>query len=185
MRTFIALEPPPELRSALGELSATLKSRLAGMRWVKPKLVHLTLRFLGEIEPGRIGVLDEAVAKAAGKVAPFELSVTEVGHFGSPRSPRVLWLGLRASSSLSSLVAGLDESLVSAGFGRADKPFRAHLTLARAGRKPGPPPDWDAVSRAVPHQWPNWSVGRVCVIKSTLTPRGPLYATLSTRELEG
>ncbi len=124
MRTFIALEPPPELRSALGELSAVLQSRLTGLKWVKPNLVHLTLRFLGEIEPGRIGALSQAVADAAGEIGSFELNVTEIGHFGSVLNPRVLWLGLAASSNLSSLATGLEASLESAGFGRADKSVR-------------------------------------------------------------
>jgi RNA 2',3'-cyclic 3'-phosphodiesterase len=185
MRTFIALEPPPELRTAVGELNAALKSRLANMKWVKPNLVHLTLRFLGEIEPGRIGALNQAVADAAGEIGSFELNVTEIGHFGSALNPRVLWLGLAASSNLSSLAAGLEASLESAGFGRADKPFRAHLTLARAGRRPGPAMDWDAVAGATPPRWPHWSVGAISVIKSTLTPSGPLYKTLSIHELTG
>ncbi len=185
MRTFIALEPPPGLRSAVGELSAALEGRLAGMKWVKPNLVHLTLRFLGEIEPGRIGAVSTAVAEAAGKVAPFELCVTGIGHFGPERHPRVLWLGLAASRELSSLAERVEECLDSAGFGRADKPLRAHLTLARAGRKPGPAPDWDAVAGAAPPRWPRWSAGRVSVIRSTLTPRGPLYETLSMHELDG
>jgi RNA 2',3'-cyclic 3'-phosphodiesterase len=185
MRTFIALELPPELRSAVGELSAALQSRLPEMKWVKPNLVHLTLRFLGEIEPVRIDSLNEVVAAAAGEFAPFELSVTEVGHFGPAHSPRVLWMGLAPNGNLSSLAAALEMSFESAGFGRADKPFRAHLTLARTGRKPGPPPDWEAVARDCSFQWPHWSVGRVCVIRSTLTPRGPIYKTLSTHELMG
>ena len=186
MRTFIALEPPGMLRLAVGELSAALEGRLAGMKWVKPNLVHLTLRFLGEIEPGRIGAVSEAVAEAAGKVAPFELGVTRIGHFGPERRPRVLWLGLCASRELSALAQRLETCLDSAGFGRADRPFRAHLTLARAGRKPpGPAPDWDALAGSAPPQWPRWSVNQVSVIKSTLTPSGPLYETLSISELKG
>lgn len=184
MRTFIALEPPSALRSAVRELNAALESCLTGMKWVKPDLIHLTLRFLGEIDPGRIDLLNRAVEAAAAEVTPFGLEVTGIGHFGSRRNPRVLWLGLEGNSRMNLLAAGLEKHLVAAGFGRADKPFRAHLTLARAGKKPGPPPDWDAASLAVPSGWPHWSVSQVSVIKSTLTPRGPIYEKLSTHDFK-
>ena len=185
MRTFIALELPGQLRTAIGELSGTLRSELGEMKWVRPGNIHLTLRFLGEIDQPRLPDVSSAVAGAAAEVPPFELRVAEVGHFGSPRNPRVLWLGLEQEEHLSSLAAGIENRLEAAGFGRADKPFRAHLTLARAGKKPGPPPDWQRLASLTPDAWPLWPIEEVCVIESTLTPRGPIYDIQSRHQLEG
>lgn len=183
MRTFIALEPPADLRAAIGELSGALDDLMPGMKWVKAANIHLTLRFLGEIETARLEDASVAVAGAAAAISSFDLRPTGLGHFGSPRKPRVVWLGLAHIDNLTELAAGIEERLEESGFGRADKPFSAHLTLARAGRRPGPPPDWERTRAAASPDWPAWTVSEVCVIKSTLTPRGPIYDIISRHEL--
>ena len=185
MRTFIAVEPPDALRESIGELTDKLsRLGLKSFRWVKPLNVHLTLRFLGEIDPGRLIAVAEAVGRAAAEVEPFELSVAEVGYFGPPRQPRVVWLGLEVSEPLARLAARVELNLHASGFGQADKPFRAHLTLARAGRTPGAPPDWEAAAEiSAGIRWPAWPVSDVQTIKSTLTPQGPVYDTLEVSKL--
>ncbi|MFH1071089.1 MAG: RNA 2',3'-cyclic phosphodiesterase [Candidatus Glassbacteria bacterium] len=181
MRTFIAVEPPEELREEIGALTDRLNALgLKSFRWVRPLNMHLTLRFLGEIDPGRRSEAEAAVGRAAAGVGPFELAVAEVGYFGPPRQPRVIWLGIEPAEPLIRLAAQVEENLQEAGFGRADKPFRAHLTLARAGRSAGAPPAGGAVKAGAPASWPAWPVTEVHLIKSTLTPQGPIYEILKS-----
>ena len=180
MRTFIAVEPPDKLRKEIGHLSAALgEELLSGMRWVNPNNMHLTLRFLGEIDPGRLEELEKVVGKAAHAVPHFGLEVDLLGYFGPERSPRVIWLGLKECGGLGNLAASVEKGLISANFGRADKPFKAHLTLARLKGPLSRPPDWEKIRGGLPSSWPAWPVGEVRIIESTLTPSGPEYKTLA------
>jgi len=186
MRIFIAVEPPGRLREEIGRLTARyFESRLPGFRWVKPENIHLTLRFLGEIDPAGLDGLTQAVCSAAARSTPFELAVESLGFFGSKQKPRVVWLGLGASPQLSALASEVEGAVAKAGFGRADKPFRAHLTLARTKRSPAGAPDWEGIRSILPSSWPEWKVRRVEIIKSTLTPSGPVYQTLARCPLIG
>ena len=182
MRTFIAVKPTDSL---LDKLSAYCRDTLTpvcpGVRWVSKQNLHLTLRFLGEISPDSLDNLRESAQGAASQCAAFELYAERIGFFGSPRSPRVIWLGLKKSEELQRLASNLETALGKAGFGRADKPFQAHLTLARIKKPLGSAVDW----RSLPpfnHPAP-WPVTGIEIISSTLTPGGPIYETLDTLTL--
>ncbi|MCE5269782.1 RNA 2',3'-cyclic phosphodiesterase [bacterium] len=186
MRTFIALEPSKEIRSGIAALCRALTPLFPRVSWARPESIHLTLRFLGEIDPeADLPRLKEALKEVAAVSSPPVLRVDRAGWFGSPRQPRVVWLGLRESPELTSLAAGLEDALTAAGFGAADKPFKAHLTLARL-KDPLPEPlDRAALERASYAQWPLWTPREVLIIKSTLRPEGPLYETLAALPLGG
>jgi 2'-5' RNA ligase len=103
------------------------------VRWVRLDGLHLTLRFLGPTLEDRIGAVLEAVHTAGTGAQPFEVTIGGAGTFPSDARPRALWLGLRSGGEdLSKLAASVDRALVGAGWPPELKPFRAHLTLARA-----------------------------------------------------
>ena len=185
MRTFIAIELPDELRTAIKGLCSGISGHFPGVRWSDPRNIHLTLRFLGEIDPADLDPLAGALGEAAESVEPFGLVLSKVGFFGSRRSPRVVWLGLEEQPQLIELARSLESSLQRAGFGRADKPFRGHLTLARIRRPLRELPDWESINQGLPATWPEWKVTGVHIIKSTLTPQGPIYEILRTCKLAG
>ena len=185
MRTFIAIEPPDDLRTALGDFYRGVAEHFPGVRWTDPGNIHLTLRFLGEIDPADLDPLSRALEEAVDPAAPFELVSSRVGFFGSRRSPRVVWLGLEEQPQLKDLARALENSLQQAGFGRADKSFRGHLTLARIRRPLRSPPDWEIINQSLTATWPDWKVTEVHIIKSTLTPQGPIYDILRSCKLAG
>ncbi len=186
MRTFIALEPSKELRAGLTALCRSLTPLFPRVRWSRPENIHLTLRFLGEIDPGSdLERLKASVAEVAAGSVPPVLTVDRAGWFGSPRQPRVVWLGLRESPELGGLAASLEDALKAAGFGAADKPFKAHLTLARLKDSLPKPLDREALERASSAQWPLWTPREVLIKKSTLRSEGPLYETLAALPLGG
>ncbi|MEA2062561.1 MAG: RNA 2',3'-cyclic phosphodiesterase [Gemmatimonadota bacterium] len=181
MRTFIAIEPPAELRQAFEDFCRSISVHFSGVRWSAGKNIHLTLRFLGEIEPDRLETLANAVTEAAAGGESFRLVPSLAGCFGSKRNPRVIWLGLNEEPLLKALARRLEDSLQRGGFGSADKPFRGHLTLARVKKPLRSLPDWEAVNRNLPAAgWPEWKVSEVHIINSTLTPQGPTYKILKT-----
>lgn len=110
------------------------------VRWVRLDGLHVTLRFLGPTLEDRVDAVGAAVRAVAAVSAPFDVRLAGAGAFPSPERPRALWLGVEeGAAELAGLAARLDEELVAAGWPHEDRPFRAHLTLARSdGVRAGP-----------------------------------------------
>jgi 2'-5' RNA ligase len=111
-----------------------------GVRWVRLDGLHLTLRFLGPTPEDRVPVLAEAVADVARDGEPFPITIRGAGSFPPTGRPRTIWLDIRDGvENLERLATRLDDRLADAGWERERRPFRAHLTLARAdGVRAGP-----------------------------------------------
>lgn len=140
MRTFIAFDLPDALRTELQAASQRLQRKLAAapLRWVAADSIHLTLKFLGEIEEGQVAAVVERLQAAAASIAPLEISLTQLGAFPTAQRPRVLWAGLRAPAALGELQLAVEVQLAQLGFPPEGRPFTPHLTLARAQRDARP-----------------------------------------------
>lgn len=131
-RTFIALEMNERLQRHLEEVIRQVAQVLPTVRWVDPRGIHLTLAFLGELDDARLHDALQAATIAAQQCKPFSYSLNRLGMFGSPRHPRVLWMGIEESSGgLNKLHGILNQELVHYGFEVDTRPFAPHLTLAR------------------------------------------------------
>src|SRR2546421_4845022 len=131
-RTFIALELDESLQRYLGETTRRMAQELPGLRWVAPEGIHLTLAFLGELNDEQLAEALRATERAAREVSPFEYRLTRPGLFGSPKQPRVIWIGIdEPSGNLQLLHRQLSLELVQRGFEIDTRPFSPHLTLAR------------------------------------------------------
>lgn len=107
------------------------------VRWVRLDGLHLTLRFIGPTPEDQVGLAREATRAAGARVSPFDLVIGGSGTFPPVGRPRALWLGIREGADrLAALAAAVDEALVAAGWNVEARPFRAHLTLARADGVP-------------------------------------------------
>jgi RNA 2',3'-cyclic 3'-phosphodiesterase len=146
-RLFVAVPLAEEARSVVADLVDEVRAEVDGsarprtaVRWVRMDGLHLTLRFLGPTATAQIDAVEAAVDAAAAGTAPFEVTIRGAGAFPSPMRPRTLWLGLdEGHAALERLAGELDQRLAGAGWPPVDRPFRAHLTLARAdGRRAGP-----------------------------------------------
>jgi 2'-5' RNA ligase len=132
MRAFIAFELPPEITQLAADLQACLRRQGLKLRWVRPGNIHLTLRFLGEIPSELSADVAQAMRMAARGSTPVALCIEDLGVFPGPRKPRVLWMGLGGQIELLvQTAARLEAELVPLGIPREDRPFKAHLTLAR------------------------------------------------------
>jgi 2'-5' RNA ligase len=153
--------------------------------WERPEKLHLTLKFLGEIEQTHVPLLQAAAERAAMSLLPFVLSVEGAGAF-PPRGPaRVLWLGLKdATGSLALLQQRLEDESAVEGFPREARPFNPHVTIARLRRPTG------ARRLATLHEEKGFapaqfSVRDLVVIRSELGPGGSRYTELSRHPLGG
>ncbi|MBA2919811.1 RNA 2',3'-cyclic phosphodiesterase [Sphingomonas sp. MAH-20] len=130
-RLFVAIRPPATIRSAL----IGLMEGIRGARWQDDEQLHLTLRFIGEVD----GRTAEDVAAALGGVRqpPFAVALDGVGQFGSRGRPNALWAGVRPHDSLAHLHRKVDQTLVRAGLDPEGRAYLPHITLARFGRESG------------------------------------------------
>ncbi|MBI4697762.1 MAG: RNA 2',3'-cyclic phosphodiesterase [Nitrospirae bacterium] len=131
MRSFIAIELPEAVRYALSGIEEELKKSRADVRWVKPENIHLTLKFLGDVEEKNTEKITEILKDICRRFKPFALEIKGMGVFPHPRSPRVLWTGMDISDTLENLQKEIEDAMTSLGFEREDRRFTAHLTLGR------------------------------------------------------
>jgi len=139
VRTFVAVpvEEPVTLRRLAGARS--LLPDVHGVRWIPPGQLHLTLKFLGEIEADRVDAAKAATARAArpaeggpSGAGPFRLALEGLGAFPPHGPARVLWAGCaEGSGALSLLASAVEAAFVAEGFPPEERPFSPHLTLAR------------------------------------------------------
>ena len=133
LRSFIAVPLGESVRRLAEERIRDLRSRPGGdaVRWVRPENLHVTLRFLGNIERRIVPDLAAAVREETAALAPFTAQVGEVRAFPSSKRPRVVVLEVGSEAALAQLASAVERGVQRAGFGAEERPFRAHLTLGR------------------------------------------------------
>ncbi|HEX5080872.1 MAG TPA: RNA 2',3'-cyclic phosphodiesterase [Blastocatellia bacterium] len=178
MRTFIAIEIPSEIKSALAALQTQLRRAGADASWTKPENLHLTLNFLGEVDERRIVEVEKACVLSAAEFQPFTLSLKDTGVFPNERQPRVLWAGLSGDVGIVvEMRARLDERLALIGFKRDEKKFHPHLTI---GRLKSNKKIRELLALAYAYQLPalSFAVTEIVLMKSELRPAGAEYTPI-------
>ena len=202
IRVFIALVLPPQAKEALTRTICALTHEIStGVRWVDPSGIHLTLKFLGNIQSNLTGQVFEAMTQAARNKdsggddsrrddsGPFQLSLSQLGVFPNTRRPRVLWAGIQGDLTvLAGLQVRVEEAADRIGFAPEQRPYRPHLTLGRV-REGVPPPArlqiGKAVSAAKLEPSPPWLVESLHLIQSDRRPEGATYTSLGSVPLGG
>jgi 2'-5' RNA ligase len=172
MRTFVAVFPPLEVRR---EALSWAKRRSSDdrVRWTSPENVHLTLKFLGNVEAEAFGSIRAALGEVCAQHAPFDAALAELGAFPSARRAKTLWIGAgEGSDRLRSLAADVDNALAPLGFVREKRPYVPHLTLGRAR---GRPLHLNLPSGA---EVARFRVRRVELAESRLAAEGAIYRTV-------
>lgn len=129
-RLFVAIDVPAMVRQQL----AGLRVEMAGARWVKPEQMHLTLRFIGDVEDSTGQDIITALNRV--RATCFSWGLVGVGRFPPNGRPRVLWAGLAANERLAQLYTAVEQALIGAGVPRDGRGFAPHITLARLNNPP-------------------------------------------------
>lgn len=183
MRTFIAIEVPETIKRALAEMQRALKDIGADAGWTNPDGIHLTLKFLGEIDPGLLPEVAGCCRAAVSGATPFTMTLDGTGVFPNFRNPRVLWAGLKEESGmLQALQLRLEDELSAIGFKPEDKPFNPHLTICRIRSLKK---SRELLARAEMYDLPeiSFEVRDIRVFKSELSPAGARYTELVKEEI--
>lgn len=173
MRLFIGLRLSETSRDEVIRYINSAREESQGFKWSHPEQLHFTLKFLGEVETEKIAGLIKALETAAMGKKPFELRLGETGSFPERGIPRILWIGLSsAQKDLEMLAENVEVVCTNLGFPAEKRPFKPHLTIARAK-------DGQGDLLKVPNIRATWQsitlVSGFSLIESRLRPQGPVY----------
>ncbi len=179
LRAFVAAPIPDAVAVFLQQIQARLQSPKMKIRWVATTNIHLTLKFLGDIDPSRVAAVTAQMDAAAGSIPSFSLVAKGVGVFPNLRNARVLWVGLAGDCDrLRTIQASLESGLKSVGFSKAPRNFRAHLTIGRTRQRI----DAQTISASLEPlkdvASDSFRVDRLTLFKSILKPAGAEYTLL-------
>ncbi|MGQ0560726.1 MAG: RNA 2',3'-cyclic phosphodiesterase [Gemmatimonadota bacterium] len=132
MRLFLALNLPDAEQARLAGVLATLEQSPLPFRWVESEALHITLKFLGQVEEDRLAAIRRATRAALAGISPFDVDLDGFGAFPSRARARVIWLGVAAPPVLTTLQQNLEQHIEPLGFPREPRPFHPHITLGRA-----------------------------------------------------
>ena len=182
VRAFFAVELNGPVRGALAEAVESLRSEpwAAPVRWVRSENLHLTLRFLGDIEADVVPALAERVRQHIASIAPFELSVASIALFPERRRPRAVAaeVSQEARGPLETLARAVETGVVAQGMKPEERRFRAHITLGRIRGRLAALPGIDT-----PFSPARLLVRDVVLYRSELVPTGAVYSELARIEL--
>jgi 2'-5' RNA ligase len=185
IRSFIAIDLPPEIRLAIVRVSTCLKTNLASqpLRWVDPDNIHLTLRFLGEISQAQLCNLVVVIRPLFRKFPYVNVTVSGLGAFPNTHKARVLWIGLEASPDLSQIINEMDVEINKMGIPWNEDKFSPHLTIGRVSRN-ATSADYNKIESVVSSTKVGiigkYQVQSVNIYKSDLTPAGSVYTCFSS-----
>jgi len=184
IRSFIAIELPDEVKSALTQLQAQLKTgKQPSVKWADPYGVHLTLKFLGNIAVDKVSEITGAIEEAAQGISPFYLEVKGLGAFPNFKRVRVVWVGVEGElAPLKQLQQRIESNLAPLGFAPESRPFTPHLTLARLREQASPDARENFGQLLADTRFETtygFKVDSVNLIRSELTREGAIYSRLS------
>jgi len=135
MRAFIAIELPTRIKDILFRTCLELEDRIApskSIRWVRQENIHLTLRFLGEMQPELVSQIGHAIDLEVSHLPVFDLELNELGCFPNLIKPRTIWVGIAGQTGLlQQLYKIVEQELMCFRWQPEGRPFQPHITIGR------------------------------------------------------
>lgn len=176
-RLFVALRPPPEIRERLLD---TMEG-VTGARWQDEDQLHLTLRFIGEVD--KRTAEDAAVALASVRAAPLDLRLDGCGMFDTRGRANAIWAGVAPRDALAALHRKVDQALIRVGLEPERRAYLPHITLARLSGSAGPIDRFLAAHAALSS--PPFRIGHMTLYESSLGHGGAIYHPVERYALTG
>ena len=184
IRCFIAIEIPETIQNQLARIQETLRSQIQKASWVKPGNIHLTLKFLGDVDPHDLETVGEAIEGVARRHRSFVLRIGGLGAFPNLARPRVMWAGVKVGGErVIALAQDINVALSDCGFPLDTKRFNPHLTIARLKERIDLRPYTNQYRQYDRIQGAEMSVDSISLVQSQLQPAGAIYSTLQSHSL--
>ena len=174
-RVFLAIDLPNHLKSFIEQEQVKWKQVKSGVKWVRPNLLHLTLKFLGEVPEEQLPTISESLKDICNNHPSFSLSLNGIGVFPTPVRPKVFWIGLAGElDKLKALHTDIETNLAQLGFAVEKRKFSPHITIARAKTNKNLN---RLVTELAKTKLPTapFGVDNVVLYKSILSSQGPKY----------
>jgi len=185
-RIFTAIDISEKARRAVFAYTGKLRGEFPDLRvgWERAEKLHLTLKFLGDLEEKQLQNLIEAVEETAKQISNFKLQIFQTGAFPAKRNARILWLGLKdETEGLQKLNAILKNECAINGFAKEARDFKPHLTVARL-REPNKSKELVERHLAEEFESAEFTVSEIVIYESRLQPNGSVYAIASKHRLK-
>ncbi len=180
IRAFIAVELPQTLRQEVAVLQSDLRATGADVKWVEPKNLHLTLKFLGNMEGNQASALIEALKSPILGHSAFLMRLEGIGAFPRTTSPRVIWIGItEGEEPLKKLSADIEEGCTRLGFPPEERSFSGHLTVGRVRFNDCLAALAKKLQTVEFRSSAPMTVDRLILLQSTLSPKGSIYTPLA------
>jgi 2'-5' RNA ligase len=178
-RAFIAIELSREIAEGVRRIQAGLRERTKDVRWVRPEGIHLTLKFLGDVDPDRIEGIASQAEEDVKTIGPFTVGVRGCGGFPQDRYPRVIWIGVvDPNDALKELQARVEQGMEGMGFAREERVYTPHLTIGRLRSGKGKGKVAQALEAMKACDLGTMEVREICLFRSLLKPTGAEYTNL-------
>ena len=185
IRAFLAVEIDEAARKELAEAQHAMKRISAGVSWVAPANIHVTLVFIGDIFEPVLPLIRQALDRTTEHHSPCAMDIQGLGYFGRPGSLKVVWAGLQGNFlPLIRLQADLVSAFKADGFSPDAKPFKPHLTLGRVRSSRQAGALIELIASRGHQSFGRLNVLSVLLMKSLLTPQGPIYSVLHESPLK-
>lgn len=188
VRAFLAVAPPQEVLAKITATQEKMRKKIRGsISWVRPEGIHLTLKFFGEITQEHVSGITEVVGNLTAGVGPLRLEAKGVGVFPTAKRPRVIWMGIAGETQrLITLQKVIENGLDAAcRIPREERPFRAHLTLARIKSPQKLEGIETVLAGGATESAGEFTANGLTLISSRLTPKGAIYTALKHFPFQG
>jgi 2'-5' RNA ligase len=181
IRAFLAVEPPEDILQKISRLQEKLKREINGrLSWTRPQGQHLTLKFFGDISQEDVNNICASVQKRIVSESKLNLKIEKLGVFPDARRPRVIWCGVTGDvEKLITLQKKLDADFAAIGFPSEDRPFQAHLTLARIKDSRDLSGMSEALKKHGTFTAGEFTTDKLFLFQSNLSPQGAVYTKLA------
>jgi RNA 2',3'-cyclic 3'-phosphodiesterase len=177
LRLFICVNLDDTLRADIYNSLSKVISDYPSLKWVKPKNLHITLKFLGDVPVDKIENIRKILTYIANNYKEFSIELSKIGVFPDFRRPKIIWLGIfKGSEELEKIAYSLEEELEKTGFPKENKSFSSHITLARV----------KYIEKNINNILQDISIGnweqkvkKIELMQSSLYSTGPIYESLA------
>ena len=184
IRAFLAVEISDEVREAAADLISDLDLPQYDVKWVRPRNIHVTIKFFGNIDPSRVVDIARVMEEVGRELRSFEISMERLGAFPGLRRPRVVWVGIgEGRRHLERLHRESEERLSAIGFPPEGRSFKSHLTIGRVRSQRGSPELVRRIERRGDFDAGRCTISELVLFRSELKPGGPIYTALERRPL--
>lgn len=184
IRAFIAVEIDPQTKQKISGLISSLKKSNADVKWVAEEQMHLTLKFLGNIEQTKIQEISDTLNSISANSSPFTIHLSQLGAFPNIDHPRVIWLGIdKGADMLKTFAEKIELGLEKLRIKRETRGFKSHLTLGRVKSSKNMLNLVKLLKETAFYSETDISIDELILFQSTLTPKNAIYTILSKNKL--